>query len=104
MEKDNPTIFHFCTQEQWDQQSKLDYYEDPSLHNEGFIHCSTNLQVDKVLKRYFKGQTDILLLHIKADALEAKLLFEIAPSDGDHYPHIYGPINKSAVVKLEQVL
>lgn len=104
MKKDNTTLFHFCTQNQWKEQEEEAVYEDPSLKTEGFIHCSTDNQVQKVLNRYFQGKKDILMLHIDPEVLESSLQYERAANDGDFYPHIYGPINKSAIIKIESVL
>jgi uncharacterized protein (DUF952 family) len=104
MKKDHHLIFHFCSSEQWMQQENENVYVDSSLETEGFIHCSTTAQVSKVLARYFKGRKDIYRLHIDTALLDPPLLYEKADSDGDSYPHIFGPINKTAIIEVQQIL
>ena len=95
-------IYHICTSSQWERFSDSNAYEDPSLQKEGFIHCSTAEQVQPVLKRYFEGVDDLLLLHIQPDLLEAELKYELSTGN-ELYPHIYGKINKKAIVEVERL-
>ncbi len=96
-------IYHITTAEEWKKASFDNLYEAPSLHTEGFIHCSTENQVNGVLERYFKGQTNLLKLVIDTDKLENKLKFELAPSVNEEFPHIYGHINLDAVIGVLSV-
>ena len=77
------------------------FYEADSLALEGFIHTSKAEQVQGVLNRYYKNQTDLLLLHIDETKLTALLKYELAPSVNEEFPHIYGSLNLDAVVKTE---
>ena len=104
MEKDHQLVFHFCSITQWMEQEDENVYIDPTLDSEGFIHCSTSAQTSKVLDRYFKGRQSIYRLHIDTTLLDSLLVYEKAASDGDAYPHIFGPINKSAIIEIQQVL
>ncbi len=76
------------------------FYEVPSLAIEGFIHCSTEHQVAGVLERYYKGKTDLVKLVIDTTKLTNKLIYELAPSINQEFPHIYGTINLDAVVEI----
>jgi uncharacterized protein (DUF952 family) len=96
-------IHHITTEAEWQQAKDSGYYEAPSLHTEGFIHCSTIQQVEGVLERYFAGQTGLVKLTIDTDMLENELKYELSPSLNDEFPHVYGPINLSAVVNVANI-
>jgi len=91
-------IYHITTANEWKQANINGFYEAPSLLAEGFIHCSTDKQVDGVLGRYFKGKKDLLKLVIDTDKLTSELKFELAPSVNEAFPHIFGPLNLDAVM------
>lgn len=96
-------IYHVVTYTNWQNALKLGFYEAESLAAEGFIHTSKATQVAGVLERYYKNQSDLLLLHIEEDKLTAALKYELAPSVNEEFPHIYGRLNVDAVVKIEKL-
>ena len=67
---------------------------------DGFIHCCTPAQLAGVLKRYFKGASGLVLLHLDESKLKAELKYEPSTSD-EKFPHLYGAINCDAVVRTE---
>lgn len=73
-------------------------YADPSLDTEGFIHCSTAAQVLIPANERFAGQDDLLLLVIDPAMVTASVVYEDCYESGMAFPHIYGPINTSAVI------
>jgi uncharacterized protein (DUF952 family) len=98
-------IYHITTRREW-EQTRTDY-RAPSLDSEGFIHCSTAEQVVKVAKAFFHSQRDLVLLCIEPARLASELRWE-APAHPDsapmtesqeQFPHIYGPINRDAIVR-----
>lgn len=93
-------IYHVTTGEEWKKALFDGSYEAPSLKSEGFIHCSTEQQVQGVLERYFSGQANLLKLVIDTEKLNFELKFELAPSVNEEFPHVYGPINLDAVVGI----
>lgn len=96
-------IYHVVTKSNWEKALQAGYYEAESLALEGFIHTSRENQVAGVLERYYKGQNDLLLLHIDETKLAAPLKYELAPSVNEEFPHIYGRLNLDAVIKTEQL-
>ena len=96
-------IYHITTQQQWNAAKEIGFFEEPSLHTEGFLHNCTLPQVEGVLSRYYKGQTDLVLLHIEESNLIAELKYELAPSVNEIFPHIFGNINLDAVVKITDI-
>ena len=59
-----PIIYHVTTKKEWVIAQISGNYKATSLATEGFIHCSTAEQVNGVLERYFKGQTNLVKLVI----------------------------------------
>lgn len=94
-------IYHIVTPEVWENFKDEYEYEAESLRSEGFIHCSYKNQLDDVLQRYYKDAGKVLILHINLHFLTAEFVAE--PSTArEIYPHIYGKINKSAIVNVEE--
>jgi uncharacterized protein (DUF952 family) len=91
-------IYHLVTPAAW-QQARADYHAE-SLQTEGFIHCSFADQVASSANRFYAGADALLLLHIDPQRLTSPLKVEGAGS-GAQYPHVYGPIDRAAVVRAE---
>ena len=95
------TIYHIVLPETWAEFAEKDFYEAESLHTEGFIHCSFAEQVEGVLERYYKGVEKVLILTIDSDKLTSKLVNEPS-TNNEIYPHVYGQINREAIVEIEE--
>jgi uncharacterized protein (DUF952 family) len=93
-------IYHIVTKADWDRQADEAEYEAASLQTEGFIHLSTKEQLAGVLERYYQNVPDLLLLHIDPNKLAHHLRYEAA-TNNDHFPHLYGRLNKDAIVMVE---
>nr|WP_294992703.1 DUF952 domain-containing protein [uncultured Sediminibacterium sp.] len=104
MENSSEFIYHITTAAQWEKATKEGVYTADSLATEGFIHCSTEDQVAGVLERYYQGQKGLVRLTIQRDKVERPLIFELAGSINEVFPHIHGPLNLDAVVAVNPVL
>jgi uncharacterized protein (DUF952 family) len=93
-------IYHITTPTQWAEAKKTGHYDSDTLATEGFIHCSTEPQVAGVLDRYYKGQSGLLKLKIEKSKVERPLVFELAGSINEVFPHIHGALNLDAVVEV----
>ncbi|MFN8252684.1 MAG: DUF952 domain-containing protein [Ferruginibacter sp.] len=93
-------IYHIAIPAEWEAAQIPGAYAPAAFSREGFIHACKAEQAAGVLERYFRGSKNLLLLHIDESKLEAPLLYECAASVNDMFPHIYGKINISAVVKI----
>jgi uncharacterized protein (DUF952 family) len=96
-------IYHITTPEKWAEAQVTGYYEAGSLRTEGFIHCSREEQVPGVLNRYYQGKTGLLKLVIDTVQLVPRLEYELSPSTGELFPHIYGSLNISAIKEVIQI-
>jgi uncharacterized protein (DUF952 family) len=98
-------ILHITTRKDWENAKLKGEYSAPSLLSEGFIHCSTLKQTVDTANIFFKGQDGLALLCIDEDKLKSECKYEDPTGGGQHdptvgklFPHIYGPINISAVI------
>jgi uncharacterized protein (DUF952 family) len=91
-------VYHLVIRSRWEADPTADYRAD-SLESEGFIHCSLAAQVARSANRFYAEAEDLLLLEIDPDLLSSPLRHEPAGS-GELFPHIHGPINRSAVVAV----
>lgn len=94
-------IYHIVLPEVWEKFKDKEEYEAESLQTEGFIHCSFAEQLDGVLQRYYKDAEKVLILMLDEEKLTSKLVNEPS-TNNEIYPHIYGKINKSAIVATEE--
>jgi uncharacterized protein (DUF952 family) len=89
-------IYHIVRPDVW-SNFRGTHYEADSLAAEGFIHCSFADQLDAVLKRYYSEDNEVIILEIDSEKLDSKLVVEPS-TGGEKYPHIYGTINRDAIV------
>ena len=100
-------ILHITSKSEWAEAQTRGEYIAPSLNIEGFIHCSTEKQVLYVAAAFYSGRTDLVLLKLDEAKLKSELKWEApagppAPgiSESDLFPHIFGPINLTAVASV----
>jgi len=91
-------VFHIAARAEWEAAIAAGTYRTGSLDTEGFIHCSTGEQVSATANTRFARRTDLVLLVIDVEQLEAALRHEpVADPPGAVFPHVFGPINLAAV-------
>jgi uncharacterized protein (DUF952 family) len=93
-------IYHILPRGDW--RPGAGPYRAPSLAGEGFIHCSNHDQVACVANLFYADQEDLLVLVIDAGRLTAPLRDEDAGT-GERFPHVYGPIDREAVVEAREL-
>lgn len=92
-------IFHITTAAAW--RACDGSFSAGSLDTEGFIHCSTAAQAAWVANGRFRGLTQpLVLLQLDPDSLTAELKWESSEPAMPPFPHIYGPIDRAAVVRV----
>ena len=99
-------IYHIAFRADWEAGLAAGEYRAPSLAEEGFIHASGDeAQMLRVAARLFAGRTDLLALDVDTERLpdDSPVIREAARS-GEIYPHVYGPINPDAVVRVRALV
>lgn len=97
------TAFKILTSAQWAQfEADGVFHGAPIDIADGFIHLSAADQVQGTLDKHFAGQTDLVLAEIDLDALGYLVKWEISRGNA-LFPHIYGPLPKTAVVRVERI-
>jgi uncharacterized protein (DUF952 family) len=93
-------IYHILPAAVWQNQATDQPYRHASLQEEGFIHCTGEPSLlAEVANRYYRSAADeFVLLWIDETQVEAPVRWE--PVGEHHFPHIYGPLNLNAIVKI----
>lgn len=91
-------IIHIVEVNSWQNYQNQPKYFGDSLKSLGFIHCCLPEQVISVINAWFPGRDDLLLLEIDSEKLKERLVFENLEGGEEKFPHIYGPINKDAII------
>jgi uncharacterized protein (DUF952 family)/flavin reductase (DIM6/NTAB) family NADH-FMN oxidoreductase RutF len=91
-------IIHLIEENIWLKAKDQPSYFGDSLKELGFIHCCLPEQVDSVMQKWFPNREDIFILEIDSNLLNAPLIFENVEDSNDKFPHIYGPINRNAII------
>jgi uncharacterized protein (DUF952 family) len=95
---------HLIQRADWEAAQASTEWRAESLATEGFIHCSQDAaQMLRVAQRLYAGRPDLLALEVDTARLAAPVKREPSRS-GELYPHIYGPLNTDAVVKVRPLL
>ena len=69
---------------------------------DGYIHLSTETQLQETLDKHFTGQEGLWLAAIDLEALGDAVKWE--PSRGGQlFPHIYGPLTLDAVIAYSEL-
>jgi uncharacterized protein (DUF952 family) len=94
-------IYHITSRSSWSTALSSGAYSADSLPAQGFIHCSKMDQVLRVANSFYAGQPGLVILVIDPARLESALRWEPGTDKADElFPHIYGPINRDAVVSV----
>ena len=99
-------IYHLALVSDWEAAVESGDYRVSSLgvtlEQEGFLHASRADQWEGVKQRYYGDVTEQLVLLVIDPALLTSPLV-VEPVGDDTYPHIYGPLNLDAVVRLDKI-
>ena len=98
-------IYHLAFKSDWDQARETGEYRQSTkgrtLDEVGFIHCCARAsQVDQVAGAFYAGDGDLVVLIIDEAKLRSEVRSEAVPGFDTPLPHIYGPLNRDAVVAI----
>jgi uncharacterized protein (DUF952 family) len=93
-----PVVYKIVPETLWQQARQSGVFNGAAIDlTDGFIHFSTASQARETAARHFAGKDGLLLVAVDTEALGEKLVFE--PSrGGDLFPHLYAPLQLSAVL------
>ena len=77
------------------------YHRPDDVDTSGFIHACPAEQLTRVANKYYADKRDVRLLYVDPRRVKAEIRWE--PATGGLYPHIYGPLNLDAVVRIRRV-
>ena len=95
-------IFKIVPRTEWENVG-AEYLGSAHDQADGFLHFSTQPQLAETLRRYYAGQTDLMLVAVESDTLGAALKWEHSPSRGEDFPHLFGALPLSAVLWAKPV-
>jgi uncharacterized protein (DUF952 family) len=85
-------VYKIMTRQEWDRACTAGSYEgSPDDARDGYIHLSAASQIPGTAEKYFRGQSDLILIAFKASDLAPHLKWE--PSrNGQLFPHVYASL------------
>ena len=94
--------FHLVPAAVWEATDPAAPYAAASLETEGFIHCTDGLEpLGATFQRHYgEDPRPFLTLTLDLDALGVPWRFDVP---GSPYPHIYGPIDRAAILGVSRV-
>jgi uncharacterized protein (DUF952 family) len=96
-------IFHITSRTEAAEAARSGEYIPEEFDADGFIHCSYAHQVTRVADFKFHGRSDVVLLEIDRTALSCDVIDENLEGQAELFPHIYGRLPMSAVVKIHDL-
>jgi uncharacterized protein (DUF952 family) len=106
-------ILHLMPLEAWEVWRDGGPYEPPSLATEGFVHCTGDdeLMLTVANRFYVDEPGGVVVVSLDDDRLTSDVRWEPAahpdgqPASDDEprFPHVYGPIDRGAVVDVRRL-
>ncbi|MFN3705588.1 MAG: DUF952 domain-containing protein [Thermoflexales bacterium] len=109
-------ILHLTPRAEWERAPADQPYRPASLEQEGFVHatCGEELMLAVANRFYHQQPGSFVALEIDETRLTSPLRWEppaplISSDEGETlpnalFPHIYGPINREAIVGVQLML
>jgi uncharacterized protein (DUF952 family) len=89
-------IFHIQERAGHDRNWRGERYGYELLADNPFIHCRTENQIDEILTKFYSGAGEVIIMKIDESRLTSEVRYE---GKRELYPHIYGEINRGAIVE-----
>lgn len=95
-------LLHICSVAEWEEAQRIGHIDNPSLHSEGFIHCSYAYQVLIPANDRFRHRQDLLLLTLDVDKIDVELVVEDSYNSGMEFPHFYDLIPAHGITEITE--
>lgn len=96
-------IYHTVSSGDFEKYNNNGTYVHKTLESEGFIHCCDRTLLDDILNAYYKDLNETLVLIIDPGKVKEILKYEDLTGSGIMFPHLYGPLDMSAVIEKRAV-
>ena len=104
-------ILHLAPEAAWRALGEGEAFAPASLATEGFVHCTAGEDVLlRVANAFYAGEPGaFVVLGIDEARLTSEVRWEAPPGDDPMatvatFPHVYGPIDRSAVVSVRRAV
>lgn len=89
--------YHLAPEEVWEHQKHRETYLPEAYEEDGFIHCTNGLdELVQVGNRYYTGDArTYITLILDLSKITSPVRYD---DPNETFPHIYGPLNTSAVI------
>jgi len=93
-------IYKILSQKDWAESNSLGYLK-LQAQDDKFIHLAEKDQIDRIVKKFWSGQQDILIAKIDSSKIIGRLIKEANPGGTNTYYHLYdGKIPLKAVTDI----
>lgn len=94
------TVYRLATREEWFIARETGVVPARDIdHKDGYMHLSTRAQTLVTANIHFADTDDLLALEIPLGPIAALVRFELAPKRGEEFPHLYGALRASHVLR-----
>ncbi len=89
--------YHLVPVPVWEAAKSAEWYTPEAYEADGFIHCTNGIDqlVDVATMFYVADDREFRVLVLDVSSINSDIRYD---DDGQLFPHIYGPLNTSAVV------
>ena len=92
------TAFKILTAEQWAQFQADDVFKGAPVDlADGYIHLSTQDQVQGTLEKHFAGQEGLVIAEVDLACVHDSIKWEVSRG-GALFPHVYGDLPMHAII------
>ncbi|MEG0034270.1 MAG: DUF952 domain-containing protein [Bacilli bacterium] len=92
-------IIKCISKDYYELNKNKEYIGQEELDKEGFIHASTSTTFPNVVKKHFSSpETEYIVLLLDEKLIKANVKYEVGDKALNLYPHIYGLLNRSAII------
>ena len=96
-------LYKIISTKNWEQSQLQDNLVLPSMDDD-FIHLSTKKQLEKIINKFWKNETEFFVLKLDVKKLPGKLTFEFNPGGSQKYYHLYdGYIPITSIISVSKV-
>lgn len=98
-----PYSLHYTPATYFNSLDPEEDYVPPDFNQEGFIHSTDGAEnMLLVVNRIYRDDPrDFLVLYIDKERVQSPIKYE---DPNEIYPHIYGPLNRDAIVEIRPAL